>query len=208
MIYVFEDKASDLLSLLYQAAYPPDVAGKFIYAEGSTKLPFRVGELAMQFPEEKIVVFMDIVPDNNHLLVIYNKLRKMAIAGTQVLVIPCICSEYYFIEAYHSTSVFKCGEGVDIALEVRPWKQSQLLYTPADLQFCKNFERYCKLILRKCVRQCATHSRLYKGRENPLYGLFYTRDCPCGEDKCGMWGAGLNIKSFAVCKPISLCAVR
>lgn len=41
--------------------------------------------------------------------------------------------------------------------------------------FCKNFEKYCKLILIKNLKYCAKHS----GKDSKYYVAYYFNDCLC-----------------------------
>ena len=64
MIYLFEDKQSTQLSTLFREAYPTEVSSKFCYANGNAKLKETANRLLREYPEEAVLVFIDIIPDN------------------------------------------------------------------------------------------------------------------------------------------------
>lgn len=74
MIWVFEDKSDDLLSILFQNAYS---CNNFVYAEGNGKLVKTIENL-LDKTSESIIVFLDVVPDNLNSVRIYRSLRKLS----------------------------------------------------------------------------------------------------------------------------------
>lgn len=198
MRYVFEDRYNDVLSILFRAAYPPCVSGEFVYAEGEGKLEAAVKAELSQFPKEDIIVFLDVVPDNRHLVNKYLKLREMYHMSTKrVIPIPIVCSEYYFIHSIVGTGVIDNLDGLEECLQIKPWSASKLLTTTDDIRFCKNFEKYCKLFLLKAVIQCAKHTRGRTEEENVKYGYYYTVDCLCDIPERGCVPASLTDKAIA-----------
>lgn len=170
MIFVFEDKKSDLLSKLFMTAYK---SCNFIYTEGNGNLVKEVTSI-IKSTEERIVVFLDTIPDNKDTINIYNTLKRLSLKNDyRVIVMPIVCSEYYFICSLPS-SMFVSRLGLDICLDKKYWKNSELVAT-SDKKFTKNFEKYCKLVLLKNVKDCAKHSR----SNNDLYGFYYCKDCLC-----------------------------
>lgn len=121
---------------------------------------------------------MDAIPGNLCIIKEYRKLRKIAIDHPgRVVVMPCICSEYYLIQVLSRYQIVD-SRGVGLCLEKQPYFNSPLIVTEEDKKFCKNFEKYCKLILLKSVPDCIRHTRgnLEVGI-NRQYGIYYERDC-------------------------------
>lgn len=182
MIVVFEDKESDILSELFRAAYPQEVAKKFRYSNGNCNLPACVEELAKN-SNDKIYVYLDSVPGNRNIIDVYYRLVKLSREyDKRIVIFNIVCLEYYFLKAFGLDSVIMTsGKGLDIALDKSVYYHSDLLETEADIAFSKTFEKYCKLVLMKNYHDCARHSRGSEenGNLNNSYGFFYEKDCKC-----------------------------
>ena len=170
MIYVFEDRADDLLSELFMSAYSKC---SFVYTRGNGNLVDKIVEL-LQNSNDTIMVFLDTIPDNKNTINVYNNLRRVSRKNNfRVFVMPIVCAEYYFIQSL-SNNMFISHLGVDICKNKGYWKNSELI-EDMDKHFVKNFEKFCKLILLKNVKDCAKHSR----KDNIFYGIYYQNDCLC-----------------------------
>lgn len=183
MKYLFEDKEADVLSVLYRSAYPSSVSANFVYSEGSGNL-FTAAEDIVKFkPNERVLVFLDVVPDNRETMKTYRKLRGLykEYAG-RVVTMPLVCSEHYFIRSISKSPLIKNVGALDICCDVSPWRASDILETDQDLTKAKNFEKFCKLFLIKAVEDCARHTR-GKNKSNDAYGYYYTLDCLCNKRK-------------------------
>lgn len=121
---------------------------------------------------------MDAIPGNLCIIKEYRKLRKIAIDHPgRMVVMPCICSEYYLIQVLNRYGLVN-SDGVGICLEKQPYFNSPLIITEDDRKFCKNFEKYCKLILLKSVPDCIRHTRGNSETGiNRQYGIYYEKDC-------------------------------
>ncbi len=97
MIYIFEDKADDLISLLFKAGYSEKTASMFIYTNGNGALISEAKKQLQNIPNsEKICVFIDMAPGNKELYGIYRGLMKIAKQYTdRMIIMPLICAEYY-----------------------------------------------------------------------------------------------------------------
>ena len=171
MIFIFEDKKTDLLSKLFMHAYKEC---SFYYTEGNGNIISTVEEL-LTTTNEVMMVFLDTIPDNKDTIRIYKKLSVISRKNDfRIIVMPIVCAEYYFILSL-SDSIFTSHVGLDICKNKEYWRNSKLIETDEDRKFTKNFEKYCKLILHKCVKDCARHS----GEGNNLHGFYYDKDCLC-----------------------------
>ena len=172
MIYIFEDREDDVISQLFKVAYDEATYSKFIYANGNGSIVSIVDE-KLENTRECIVVFLDMVPGNKDIVKIYHSLKKRYITSNgRVLVLPIICSEYYFIKSIANTNLVKVNANViDTCVQRGLYFNSEIIQTEEDRRFCKNFEKFCKLILIKGVIDCAKHSS--------AYGVYYTTDCKC-----------------------------
>lgn len=189
MKFIFEDDPEDIISQFFMSAYPKDVAKKFIYAVGNAKIEHTIKKELNEESQEEIVVFLDMTPDNLHTIDIYRKLRILSINYSyKVIVLPLMCSEYYLIKSlYESTPwVIVDDTGIEICVNKDVWRKSDLLRSSRDIEFCSNFEKYCKLILIKSVLNCARHTGKYRGNRigtytkkeyESWYGMYYRIDC-------------------------------
>lgn len=176
MKYIFEDDERDILSIFFRQAYPTTQSSNFIYARGNCNLEDKIKN-ELENNNEHILVFMDMVPGNRELIKCYNKYKKLSRDNNfRVIVLPIICAEYYLIKALKDTPALSNSCGVDICINKEVYFNSPVITDARDRNYCKNFEKYCKLILMKNTKYCATHS----GKTtNEFYGAYYTKDCIC-----------------------------
>lgn len=176
MIYIFEDNEEDIQCKFFAQGYPKEVSKTFLYAKGNGNI-YDIAEHYLKNTSEMIMAYLDMVPGNRDIITIYNKLRKLSLDNNdRFVVMPLICAEYYLIKSLVESQVMEDHTGVDICINKDVYMNSPLIKTQNDVQFCKNFEKYCKLILIKNLRTCANHS----GKEtNPNYGNYYLKDCLC-----------------------------
>lgn len=183
MIYIFEDNAEDIQSRFFVQGYPKEISKDFIYAKGNGNI-YNIAENYLKTTSEYIVSYLDTIPGNKEIWTIYNKLRALSLKyNCRLIVLPLICAEYYLVKSLKDTQVLLDNTGVDICINKDIYMDSPLLKTQQDIEFCKNFEKYCKLILMKNLKECANHS----GKEdNDNYGNYYLKDCICnvGEPFC------------------------
>lgn len=177
MRFVFEDKADDLLSKLFCSAYSSDRNREFIFSGGIGKVAGIVDSILKE-TKENVCVFIDAIPGNLCIIKEYRKLRKMAIDHPgRMMVMPCVCSEYYLIQVLNRYELVDTM-GVGLCLDRQPYFSSTLITTEDDKKFCKNFEKYCKLILLKSVPDCIRHTRGNSEMGiNRQYGIYYEKDC-------------------------------
>lgn len=181
MIFVYEDKETDVLSQLFRKAYEAHCSNSFIYAGGNGNIVCMVKSI-LNSRDDNIIVFLDTIPGNRSINKIYRELKKLS-AGNhyRVIVMNIVCAEYYFIcSIKDNKNLFKRLDGIDICFNKDLFTKSALIETEEDKNKAKNFEGYCKLILIKCVIDCIRHSRrLENGELNHLYSLYYVGSCRC-----------------------------
>lgn len=171
MIHLFEDSPDTPLSVLYQHAYR-GTGTTLMYAEGATKLIDCLCEL----PDEKVAVYVDVIPDNENTVFTYNRLVAYAQGHIgRIFVIPTFSAEYYFIKSIAELLNMWLPEGeVARCLSVRDWGKSSILETEDDFKFARTFEKFCKLILIKSAPDCMKITGVAKCGAS---GNFYTSDC-------------------------------
>lgn len=183
MIYVFEDHEEDIISKFFRKAYPDNKSKEFVYAKGNSNVD-KIVENLLQITNDTIVVYLDTIPGNKHTAEIYSKLRrKSQMEQYRIIVLPVVCMEYYLIKSLKDSQAMKCLTGVEICINKGLYFNSALISTAEDKKFVKNFEKYCKLILIKNLKQCASHSGKLTEQ---CYGAYYLNNCICqyAEDDC------------------------
>lgn len=178
---VFEDKSSDLLSLLFKQSYNKEVSDKFIYSGGNGNI-YKKAVNCLSTTSDRVFVFLDTVPENKSIFDIYRSLLLLSREyPKRLFVINIVCAEYYFIKSISNSNLITSKDGLDIILNRMPFHTSSLISTDKDRSFAKNFEKFCKLFLMKNVKDCAKHSRgsVEENNINELYGDYYTKDCSC-----------------------------
>ena len=63
-MYIFEDKSTDLLSILFKKAYPDKISSGFNFMGGVGNILLKVQNLMQESSfDETIYIFMDLIPD-------------------------------------------------------------------------------------------------------------------------------------------------
>lgn len=185
MVYLFEDKYDDVLSVLFRGAYPKSIQNKFIYTCGHTNL-VKVAEV--EILKDDVAVYVDMVPDNIACAGVYKDLRDLALKSkNKLLIFPIVCSEYYFISHLDSdTNLLMSKVNSDICLNKGDYRLSNL-YMNGNKP-CSSFEKFCKFIIKHDVPNCIRHSAICdNGAVNIEYANYYNLDCLCSNsvNKCG-----------------------
>ncbi len=178
MIYVFEDDERDPLPQLFIKAYDKRLSDKFIYTRGNGNVYNKVETLLLS-TDDTIVVYLDTVPGNLDTRRIYTKLSNLSVRnGNRVIVLPVICSEYYFIKSVEYENVITSQDDLRICIDRKPYFISQLLNGESEKKYCSSYEKYCKLILKKAAIDCIRNSR--DNGKNVYFRWYYNQDCKCG----------------------------
>lgn len=178
MICVFEDQEGTLLSTFVRNAIPEQV--KCFYSNGAKKIKSTLKAIHEAYPEEFIVVYCDLVPNNFETKTTFIGLWNM-VAGNnsmhkKVFIAPSLCTEYYYLQ-----SLFKYGlvnenhKGVvGLCLSREPYSNDHRLLEWDHNEYSTH-ERFCKLLCKVAVKECARTA----SHENHYYML---RDCFCDAD--------------------------
>lgn len=178
---MFEDNREDILSKLFRQAYEKDTSDKFVYCEGNDKLVNEV-DRAVRESNEPVYVLLDATPDNKNIHSKYMRMSRInkEIADNKLWVFPIVCAEYYFIKAFKDKRYLCCEIDIDSVIAKEDFRDSKIIETERDIKFARNFERFCKLITKKCYIDCMKHTREVGGL-NSKYERFYIEDCLCDE---------------------------
>lgn len=133
---IFEDKSDDLLSLLFKQSYNKDISDKFLYCNGNGSIIQNV-EKSLIETSERVIVFLDTVPENKSIEDIYGNLLRLSIKyPMRLFVMNIVCAEYYFIKSICNSNVIKNKSGLDIILNRGLYHTSSLIETAEDKKVC------------------------------------------------------------------------
>ena len=191
MKYIFEDDYRSPLCKLFNSMYSKEVRRNFIYARGSGNIINAVGKVSDDC--EQIFVYVDVVPDNLNTVVTYNKIRRLCRKRGNMIVFPIMCREYYYIKALIGSQAVKRENIARCCIQREDYRKSGLIETEEDSRFCKNFEKACKLTIKKALKQCAA----LDGNRIPKYFLC---SCLCGEDDSCSNSVNLVTKCISILK--------
>lgn len=177
MIYLFEDNEKADISRLYRYCYD-GMEKKFRYACGNGKLSREAGEI-LETTKEEIVVFLDMLPDNEFCFKKFVDLSRMSRKNNyRVIVIPIVCSEYCMIKSIQNRELFLDKEEMEKCINLQPHKNSKIMADENVRRYCKNFEKYCKWILHQnTVGGCLKPYSETAGKN----GEYYKSDCVCSQ---------------------------
>ena len=172
--YIFEDSGMDVLSKLFMRGYR-SVPDTFHWVDGASNI-FSVIE---QYKKDVLyVVYLDLVPDNPHTVMTYNKLKKLVVEqGYKIIVFPSPCAEFYVAKLLLKLNLLPDSEPVRTVLSRSVYYNSSLIETDKDTKFARTYERFCKLLLYKLPYDCASTSS--DVIVHPQGRLFYGVDCTC-----------------------------
>lgn len=131
---------------------------------------------------EDIVIYLDLVPDNNHTREMYLKIcKEYKPKFKRLIVLPIPCIEYYYISAVQRQEKFRLNDdAVKIAIE-RGWHKDQSLKrTIEERQKYWSFEKFCKLVMQRAIIICLHNWT--KNTHNIEYFQVSCADClrkPC-----------------------------
>ena len=176
MIYIFEDHPEADISLLFKSAYNGKIANSFIYAKGNGDLVDKVRSCLLN-TADMIVVFMDTIPGNKDCYTIYRELGHISKKNNnRVVVLPIICAEYYMIKSIQNEELFIDMDETNRCINKIPHITSKLMKYTDKARFCKNFEKYCKYILKyNTSKDCL---KPYN-KIDDINGEYYKESCTC-----------------------------
>lgn len=172
MIYIFEDMKDDILSKFFREAYPKVISEKFVYTNGNGGIFDTVKKLIIE-TQETIVVFLDFYPTNDSIVRIYRKLRKESINnGNRIVVLPIVCAEFYILKLLDNNNMITDKAKAKIAFDFDLYDKvlQSNAFDAQDRKFCTTFEKYCKIVTMKWVKECARTNSTQE---------YYTENCIC-----------------------------
>lgn len=178
MIYIFEDHESDPIPRLFMKSYDEETASEFIYTRGNGNIKSILDDVLKQ--NDTIILFLDVVPGNDSLNRLYKIYRRKSITNDyKIIIMPIIGAEYYFIKSIQKEPVHTNADEIKNCVERKSFFDSPVISTPQDREFCKYYERYCKLILEKLVFDCIRNNT--DDGINSKFRVYFNEDCKCEE---------------------------
>lgn len=176
MIYIFEDNSNADISKLFRVGYTEDIHKKFVYAQGNGNIT----KYVMQniYKEDFIIVYMDMIPGNLDCVTIYKDLRTLSYENNfKIIVIPIVCAEYYMLKSLKDKMyLFKDENEVRRCIDKVPHISSKIAKDDRYKNYCKNFEKYCKILLKfETTKECIKPFNIKESKN----GQYYREDCIC-----------------------------
>lgn len=195
MIYIFEDHPDADISKLFKSAYNNNNINNFIYAKGNGNLVDKINYYISK-TTDKIIVFMDTIPGNKDCYSIYREIRLISIKhNCRVIVLPIICSEYYMIKSIKNKDIFKDREEINRCIMKEPHITSSLMNHKDKASYCRNFEKYCKYLLKyNTVKNCLKNYN----KEDNINGEYYNESCKCNKAMSDCIQITLSEKAIAL----------
>lgn len=175
MIYIFEDDERDPLSKLFMLHYYScNTKNKIIHSRGNGNIENIIID-KLNNTNENIIVYFDISPGNDVLHRLYKKFRFISLKNNyRVIVLPIIGSEYYFIKSIKNENIHNNINEINNCIELKSFFNSDIIETDEDKKYCIYYERYCKLIITKLLKDCANNIN-----EGDRFRYYYEKDCKC-----------------------------
>ena len=176
MIYIFEDHPDADISVLFKSAYSNDKLSSFIYAKGNGNLVDMVNSYLSK-TTDMIAVFMDTIPGNKDCYTIYREISLISKKNNyRIVILPIVCAEYYMAKSIKDIDVWKDIMETDRCIRKEPHITSSLMGYPDKARYCKNFEKYCKYLLKYNVaKDCLKPYNKING----VNGEYYREACAC-----------------------------
>lgn len=176
MIYVFEDNKKDPLPQLFMKSYNNEISSNFIFTEGNGNIYNKTESLLNN--NETILIYLDTIPGNDSTRKLYYKLAVLSRKNNyRIIVLPILGLEYYFIKSIQNEYVITSKADIDTCVNRKAYFCSKLLINQKERDYCKYYERYCKLILMKAVLDCIRNSE--DNGKNKFFKWYYEKDCKC-----------------------------
>lgn len=176
MIYIFEDHPDADISILFKSAYSSDTVRSFVYTKGNGNLVDSVNYFLSE-TTDMIAVFMDTIPGNKDCYSVYREIGLVSKKNDyRVVVLPIVCAEYYMIKSIEGTDMMKDPEETARCIRKEPHITSRLMDYADKARYCKNFEKYCKYILKyNAAKDCLKpYNKIIDTN-----GEYYREKCNC-----------------------------
>lgn len=157
MIFIFEDKAESPLSKLYTDLYKDCNDLEIIYSNGNGGLYNRINERFRE-SSDYIVVFIDVVPDNIETIRLYRRLYRIfeySQSTKRVFIMPIICAEYNYMLSLD----------LELATDLNEVRNCIELSLDNYSSNFKNYEKYCKHVVKNCFDICVGDRSNFKYTE-------------------------------------------
>lgn len=172
MYYVFKDKENSPTAVLLNRLYK----GNVIYSKGIGTAKTIIKEMLALDENVEIALFMDAIPGNRSIASLYESFITISSNfDNRLIVLPIVCSEYYCLKAFGNVE----DSDINICINKESFMGTETYKN--NKNYCKTFEKYCKLLAREKLPSCASHITDEDGNEK--YMLYYSTGCTCNTCK-------------------------
>lgn len=177
MVCIFEDKEDSLLSEFVRASISDQII--CLYSDGAASLKETLLSAHSKYPDEFIVVYCDLVPNNWFSRSVFVSLWD-CVGGEsdlhgKVFIAPSLSTEYYYLKSLYKYGLVKpeYKKLVETCMSRKPYLDNSNL-NKWDHKEYSTHKRLCKLLCKRAVNSCASTI----SKEQCYYIL---GDCLCSE---------------------------
>lgn len=178
MMYLFEDASDADLSKFFLVSYAPEATKSIFFSGGNGNLCSVAKKLLNAHKSESLVVYMDLIPNNQNVVAVYDSLRVLCKSyPDRMVIIPLVCAEYYYLRSLPYSSL-----ALDLVLykhcvsKIPYWDLPQLKSGVHKPKSYASFEKLCKLICDSYLLKCCRIPRRGRIKESHIYTV---KQCKC-----------------------------
>lgn len=178
MMYLFEDASDADLSKFFLVSYAPEATQSIFFSGGNGNLCSSAKKLLTTHKSESLVVYMDLIPNNQNVVAIYDSLRVLCRSyRDRMVIIPLVCAEYYYLRSLPCSSLALDQELYKYCVNKIPyWDLPQLKNGGHRQKSYASFEKLCKLICDSYLSRCCRIPRRGRIKESHVYTV---KQCKC-----------------------------
>ena len=178
MMYLFEDASDADLSKFFLVSYASEAAQSIFFSGGNGNLCSVAKKLLNAHKSESLVVYMDLVPNNQNVTTVYDSLRVLCKNYLdRMVIIPLVCAEYYYLRSLPCSSLALDMELYKHCVDKLPyWDLPQLKNGVHKQKSYASFEKLCKLICDSYLSKCCQIPRRGRIKGSHIYTV---KQCKC-----------------------------
>ena len=140
MTIIFEDNADVPSSRLLSRGVP----GSLVFSESSSRICKKVRGVVKNNKDEHILVFVDLVPDNDRVVQEYNRIVEYCSINQNIIVVPIVCIEYYLAKLLIKLRVCENCKELKLAVDTVESKKSWYSIMGSEFRSCISLEKVFK----------------------------------------------------------------
>jgi hypothetical protein len=187
--YIFEDNVESPVSkLLCECAN----GNNMHFSNGNVLLYSTIENIREKYPNDIIKVFVDVPPNRNSLIALYDSLCQKYNRFPNIYIIPYICVEYVVLNMLYRYNYLIVEGNLKIFAEntIGKFQWDKILERYREDEYIKeSLEHAYKYILSNTSMKCMRNDT-----KSYVHGLFYINDCNCDRKYCSKLNCTDNLK--------------